>query len=148
MKKKLFISPIILLALIGCTAKNGVSITFTAKLVGKTPNEEVKSFSKKGVDFSYLNVYNDGNGNFMIKNNTGYLATSEPDFGLRVKTKWVYQNDGTGLSLVPYQHINEEGYYEFAISPNTYTEIRGYDIEGLTTTSEEYINVGTITMWC
>ncbi len=148
MKKTLLLSPILLFTLVGCSATNGGSITFTADLVGKSPNEQVKHFSKKGVDFSYLNVYNDGKGNFMVKNNAGYLATSKPDFGLRVKTKWVYQNDGNGLSLVPYMSLNGDGYYSFSVSPNTYTEIRGYDMEELTSISEDYINIGTITMWC
>ncbi len=145
----LLLLPIVSCLLAGCQPKpNGGSITFTADLIGDTPVEEDKTFTYKGHTFIYYNVYNDGNGNFVMANNASYIANNDIQFGLRVKSAFVYTVPEDGSEPVwiePSVHNKNSGYYDYAI------QVFGFQIRGVgLNISMNYtdINIGKITHWC
>lgn len=134
------------LASLSACAKNGGSITFTANSISSTPIKEEKSFTYKGYEFIYYNVYNDGNGNFVMADNTSYIANKDIQFGLKVKTEFVYKyvEDGDG-ELIYYTNLDDEGYYNYSIVDF------GFVIRGVGTSYSmvyENINIGKIIHWC
>lgn len=146
---RLTIFAFIPLLITGCKPKpNGGSITFTADLIGDTPIEEEKTFTYKGHTFIYYNVYNDGNGNFVMANNDSYIANNDIQFGLRVKSAYVYtvpEDGGEPVWIEPSVHNKNGGYYDYAI------QVFGFQIRGIgLNISMNYtdINIGTITHWC
>ena len=91
----------------GCIP-NGGSITFTADLIGRTPVQQEKSFTYKGHKFIYYNVYNDGGGNFVMADNTSYIVNKDIQFGLRVKSPFVYNLTKEGEEPVLIEPTNKQ----------------------------------------
>lgn len=149
MKKAILLLPIILLS--SCRINSGVdgeSIEITANHISSTPIKEVKTFKEGKHTFIYYNVYNDGNGNFVMSDNSSFICNKSIQFGLRVKSMWVYEINKSGDSEdapIQYKYLDENGYYNYSI------ESFGFDIYGVSKSmSLEYknINIGKIYHWC
>lgn len=149
MKKAFFLLPIILLS--SCRINSGVdggNLEITANHISSTPVKEMKTFKVEGHTFIYYNVYNDGNGNFVMADNSSFISNNSIQFGLRVKSMWVYEINKNGYSKDPpiqYKYLDEYGYYSYSI------ESFGFEIYGVSKSiSLEYkdINIGKIYHWC
>ena len=70
---------------------DGVSLEITANHISSIPVKEMKTFKVEGHTFIYYNVYNDGNGNFVMADNSSFISNNSIQFGLRVKSMWVYE---------------------------------------------------------
>lgn len=136
---------ICLLSLASCKP-NGGFVTFTADALSTTPIREEKVFISQGHEFTYYNVYNDGNGNFVMADNTSYIINKDIQFGLRVGTPFVYTiaNDGEDPISIKPTINNGNGTYDFNVD-------FGFQIRGISIyISMGYynINIGTIVHWC
>ena len=149
MKKAILLLPIFLLS--SCTIGSevdGVTLKITANHISSMPVKEMKTFKVEGHTFIYYNVYNDGNGNFVMADNSSFISNNSIQFGLRVKSMWVYEINRNGDSKdtpIQYKYLDEDGYYSYSI------ESFGFEIYGVSKSiSLEYkdINVGKIYHWC
>lgn len=152
MKKNTLIKTIFLLIpiLASCETRIGVSITFSANLISKEPSKTVKTFEYKDYSFSYYNVYNDGNGNFVMADNTSYILNLNITFGIRVKTPYVYTYRANDETFTPKlieskQYDDYKGYYNFSISDHGF-KIYGAAIDDPTPMKD--VNIGQIVHWC
>ena len=132
------------LPLFSCDSSNGGTITFDASQISKTPKEEVQTFKYKNHSFIYYNVYNDGDGNFVMADNSSYIYNDDIQFGLKVGTPYVYQKEDGEEKLLDYKDCNG-GQYIFSIIDHGFT-IRGCALE--ISLSIENVNIGKITHWC
>lgn len=123
----------------------GNRIVVTADLIPTTPVKEIKSFTFKGHTFVYYNVYNDGDGNFVMADNSSYIANNDIIFGLSVKSEYVYNVKDNEKTLINYNYKGNDGYCNYAVQ-NYGIEIRGIAVE--ISMLYENINVGKITHWC
>ncbi len=126
------------------TPPGGVTV-ITADLISTTPVEEIKTFTSEGHTFIYYNVYNDGEGNFVMADNTSYIANNDIIFGLSVKSAWVYSVKDNEQTLIDYNYKGDDGYCYYSI------ESYGIEIHGISTSISmlyENINIGKITHWC
>lgn len=124
--------------------EGGVTV-ITADLISTTPVEEIKTFTSEGHTFIYYNVYNDGEGNFVMADNTSYIANNDIIFGLSVKSAWVYSVNDNEQTLIDYNYKGDDGYCYYSI------ESYGIEIHGISTSISmlyENINIGKITHWC
>ena len=122
----------------------GVTV-ITADLISTTPVEEIKTFTSEGHTFIYYNVYNDGDGNFVMADNTSFIANNDIIFGLSVKSAWVYSVKDNEQTLINYNYKGDDGYCYYSI------ESYGIEIHGISTSISmlyENINIGKITHWC
>ena len=153
MKKKAMVDLAFSLAIIttaflsACSKiKPGGSITFSAEKIGTTPVKEARSFTYKGYEFIYYNVYNDGAGNFVMADNSSYIANKDIQFGLKVKTQFVYKDTDDGnKELLSYNFLDDDGYYSYSIVETGFV-ICGVGIEYSMLYTD--INIGKITHWC
>lgn len=108
----------------------------------------MKTFKEGKHTFIYYNVYNDGNGNFVMADNSSFISNKSIQFGLRIKSMWVYKINKNGDSEdtpIQYKNLDEDGYYSYSI------ESFGFNIYGVSRSiSLEYkdINIGKIYHWC
>ncbi len=139
-----------ILSLSSCITRDGGSTTIKADSISKIATKEVKSFTYKGYKFNYYNVYNDGSGNFVMADNTSYITNFKIQFGLRVKTPYVYtyKEDDESSKMESLQSNSSSdyvGYYNFSIiEPGIM--IRGSNIDDSSEIKD--INIGQITTWC
>ena len=122
----------------------GVTV-ITADLISTTPVEEIKTFTSEGHTFIYYNVYNDGEGNFVMADNTSFIANNDIIFGLSVKSAWDYSVNDNEQTLIDYNYKGDDGYCYYSI------ESYGIEIHGISTSISmlyENINIGKITHWC
>ena len=140
----LLLLALLTLGLFSCAGNtNGGTVTFSADMISATPVKEEKTFTDKGHTFVYYNVYNDGNGNFVMADNTSYIACNDIQFGLKVKSAYVYQTAGDEKQRI--RSVTEEnGYFSYSISDFGF-EIRGAAPE--TSTPCENVNIGKIIHW-
>ncbi len=152
MKKKIITFALAFIPmLVSCVQPEGGSTTFSATLITETAYKTEKSFTYKNHSFKYYNVRSDGSGNFVMVDNTSYIANFDITFGLKVKTPYVYthkENDETFESTLVtkmYDTANDEGYYSYSVSERGFI-IRGCDKDSTTTIKD--INIGKIIIWC
>lgn len=152
MKKKFITFALALIPMLAsCSQPVGGSTTFSATLISETAYKTEKTFGYKGHSFKYYNVRSDGSGNFVMVDNTSYIANFDITFGLRVKTPYVYtykENDETFESTLVdkmYDTANSEGYYLYSVAERGII-IRGSDKDG--TTPIKDVNIGKIIIWC
>ncbi len=127
------------------TIQDGGVTVITADLIPTTPVKEIKTFTFEGHTFTYYNVYSDGEGNFVMADNTSYILNNDIIFGLSVKSEYVYSINDDEQTLIDYNYKGDDGYCYYSI------ESYGIEIRGISTgVSAEYknINIGKITHWC
>ncbi len=126
------------------TPPGGVTV-ITADLIPTTPVKEIKTFTFEGHTFTYYNVFSDGEGNFVMADNTSYIANNDIIFGLSVKSEYVYSINDNEQTLIDYNNKGDDGYYYYSV------ESYGIEIRGISTSISmlyENINIGKITHWC
>ncbi len=136
-----------LLALVSCR-RNGGSTVYTAIYIGDTPVREEKKFRFEGRIFTYFNVYNDGENNFVLADEDSYIRNEDLKGPMKTKTQYLYtipNEDEEPEWIEPELWNDDEGYYHFYITKYGF-EIRGSDIFEQTEFSD--LNIGHIVKWC
>ncbi len=126
--------------------RSGGTITFSAERVSTKPQTTERTISIQGHEFFYYNVYNDGHGNFVLKDETSYIRNYDLQFGVRFKH----------LSCVAIYDISESLDNKKALSPIAtnyengdygYQVYFGFEIK-INDSSYTDINIGKISHWC
>lgn len=147
MKKIFALSTTLLLTFILTSCHtNGGMIKFSANNISHNAIKEDKILNTQGHTFIYYNVYSDNDGNFIMKDNSSYILNNDIQFGLKVKTPFVYElNDDGNEKLIKYDYFDDEGYYNYAIvNPG----IVIYGIAREVSLNYENINIGYIFHRC
>ena len=121
-------------------------IKFSANNISHNAIKEEKILNTQGHTFIYYNVYSDNDGNFIMKDNSSYIMNNDIQFGLKIKTPFIYElnDDGNG-KLINYNYLDDEGYYNYAIvNPG----IIIYGIGREVSLNYENINIGYIFHRC
>ncbi len=125
---------------------DGGTHTFDAFSLPNVPNEKEEELQIDGHAFIFYNVYNDGQGNFVLKDNTSYIRNYSLIFGLRfakgLSRAYDISGDKDGLTLC-------EDYYE-GEDEQSYSVYHGFEIAIDKTLSSHHYdeNIGKITHWC
>ena len=156
MAKKIFIVPLSLLLLSSCASNGGASsyddqpdggmVTFTASSLPKIPEKKEKEVTISGHVFTYYNVYNDGEGNFVLLDDTSYIRNYDIYFGLLFDAGLARAYDISG---------GKEGYdlcedYQVSETQQSYSVYGGFEIAIDKTMSSHHCdeNIGKIVHWC
>lgn len=143
----------VLMGLFSCST-NGDVVVFTAGSLAKTPVKQEKTIRIEDHYFIFFNVYNDGEGSFVMADNSSYIRNYDVQFGLRVNSKWAHDiskadkntpNDFDNYALLegsPYMGTSALDFFVV----NFGIEIRG--IGFFISAQYENINIGTIANWC
>lgn len=133
-----------LTALVGCgIRKSGEHVIFSAKGISKTPEKVEKTVTIKGTTFTYYNVYNDGNGNFVLADNTSYIKNENLQFGIRFGGE-----DSAVIKPLDSEQCYEPMSKEYDNGDWGYQVYMGFIITIANDSALTNVNIGKITHWC
>ena len=125
---------------------DGGTVTFTASALPMTPKKEETKVTILGHEFVYCNVYNDGQDNFVLQDDTSYIRNYDIIFGLSfskgLARAYDISNGKDGLELCEDFHEGEE--------EQSYSVYQGFEITIDKTLSSHHYdeNIGKIVHWC
>ncbi len=128
------------------TEVDGGAHTFTAASLPRTPKETEEEMPIDGHIFICYNVYNDGEGNFVLKDDTSYIKNYSLCFGLRfakgLARAYDISENKDGQELCQLLHEGENEQY--------YSVSGGFEIAIDKSLSSHHYdeNIGKITHWC
>ncbi len=143
MKKSIFFLLPILFCLASCISKSGGTTTYSAFLLPYSPQKVERTVKIKGEEFIYYNVYNDGEGNFVLADESSYIKCEYMSFGVRFQpTACIYDLE-TETKLEPTSKNYENGDWG-------YSAFCGFVIRLDTSDSivRTDVNIGKIGHWC
>ena len=134
----------------------GESFVFDASRISTTPVKEEKSYKfwckRKRRTITYFNVYNDGNNNFVLEDDSSYIIAPDVSWGMKftalnARAYYVSDDERNGQECEPLFGEEDD------ISGETkYYQTRGYDflirIDKSTPGLYTDVNIGKITQWC
>ena len=153
MNKKYILLALPMLLLSSC----GESCVFDAAKITTTPIKEEKTvkvrYKMKRYPIRYFNVYNDGNDNFVLKDDSSYIIAPHIAFGMKftalnARAYYVSDDEKNGQECAPLfdeeDDISGETKY-YKCWGYSYFEVR---IDKSTPGLYTDVNIGKITQWC
>ncbi len=151
MNKKYILLALPMLLLSSC----GESFVFDASKIDVTPVKEEKSYKfwckRKRRTIAYFNVYNDGEDNFVLKDDSSYIIAPDVLWGMKftalnAKAYYVSDDERNGQECDPlFKEEDITGETKYYDARGDYFEIR---IDKSTPGLYADVNIGKITQWC
>lgn len=146
--KILLMSLFLFPSLLSCGTSGGF-ITFTSDSIAKTAYMAERTIKISGHEFTYYNVYSDGNGDFVLADNTSYIRNYDIQFGLRFKyvpNVLLYDISNGLLNPVAINPIVDE----YENGDRGYSVHFGFEIRVAREISSSVLNmsIGKMTHWC
>ncbi len=132
--------------LTSCIGTCGGTTTFSARRISKTPQKIEKTVKIEGHTFTYFNVYNDGEGNFVLADESSYIKNCDLSFGVRFQpTAALYHIQETGAELT----LAEPTFMGYDNGDYGYQVFSGFVIK-LSEKNADLtdVSIGKITHWC
>ncbi len=134
---------VLLLFVLMCFSCGGTGTTFSAHSISRIPEKIEKTIKIKGYEFTYYNVYNDGEGNFVLADNTSYIKNDGMNFGIRFQpTASIYDKNGETM-LEPLSKDYDNGDWGYQVESGFMICVN----KSISMTYKD-VNIGKITHWC